>query len=144
MKIDPGLKRQIKLMIQKSDEALKAATILTRAESFDAAASKAYYAVFHIMQAALLTRGLTFSKHAGVVGAFSRFFIKEGIFPEKFAAGIKQLRKDREIGDYEYGRAIGQSRATQNLEKAKEIVKMVKKELKQLSSSPKRPRREKV
>lgn len=40
MKIDPGLKRQIKLMIQKSDDALKAATILTRAESFDAAAAR--------------------------------------------------------------------------------------------------------
>jgi len=73
---------------------------LAKCEMKTASSSRAYYAVFHIMQAALLTKNLTYKKHSGVISAFSKQFIKTGIFPKEFARYIKSLRSDRETSDY--------------------------------------------
>jgi len=71
-------------------------------EDFETTSSKAYYAVFHIMQAALLLKGLTYSKHSGVISGFSKEFIKPDIFPKEFSKKIRSLYKGREISDYNY------------------------------------------
>jgi uncharacterized protein (UPF0332 family) len=97
--------------------------------NFETASSQSYYAVFHILQAVLLTKNLSFSKHSGVISAFSKYFIKERIFPEDFGRKIKDLRKDREIGDYDYFCHISSEQATTDLKNAEEIIKAVKKYL---------------
>ncbi len=44
------------------------------------------------------TKNLSFAKHSKVIPAFSKYFVKEGVFPEDFGRKIKDLRKNREIG----------------------------------------------
>jgi len=116
-------------MIKKSSRALDAARILFEHNDFEAASSKAYYAVFHILQAILLTKNLSFAKHSGVISAFSKYFIKEGMFPEDFGRKIKDLRKDREIGDYDYFCHISSEQAKIDLKNAEEVIKAIKKYL---------------
>lgn len=116
-------------MIKKSSRSLDAARVLFEHKNFEATSSKAYYAVFHILQAVLLTKNFSFSKHSGVISAFSKYFIKEGIFPKDFGSKIKNLLKDREIGDYEYFSHITSEQAETDLKNAKEIIKEVKKYL---------------
>lgn len=65
-------------IIEKSFRTLRSSRNALEDGDFETASSRAYYAVFHIMQATLLTKGLTFSKHSGVIGAFSQYFIKPG------------------------------------------------------------------
>ena len=96
------LRNQLQAMIDKSQRALGAAREHLHKGDADFASSKAYYAVFHMMQAVLLTKEKTYSKHAGVISGFSEHFIKSGIFPTKYGEMIQRLRKDRELGDYGY------------------------------------------
>ena len=42
------------------------------------AVSRAYYAAFHAVSAALLSRGETYSRHGQVLGAFNRAFVHTG------------------------------------------------------------------
>ena len=90
-----ALRQQLQSMIEKSERALRAAKEHLEKEDWDFASSKAYYAVFHVMQAALLTKEKTYSKLAGVISGFSEHFIKTGAFPTKFGEMIQRLRKDR-------------------------------------------------
>ena len=101
-------------MVEKGGRALQAARDHLSKGDADFASSKAYYAVFHLMQAVLLTKGLTFSKHAGVISGFSEHFIKPGIFQAEFGGIIQRLRKDRELGDYGYQISV-------NIEEAKRM-----------------------
>lgn len=116
-------------MIKKSSQSLETARMLFEQTKFEAVSSQSYYAVFHILQAVLLTKNLSFAKHSGVISAFSKFFIKERIFPEDFGRKIKDLRKDRELGDYDYFCHISSERAATDLKNAEEIMKAIKKYL---------------
>ncbi len=50
------LKKEIKAIIEKSHRILGDAKILFSEARYESATSRAYYSVFHIMQAALLTK----------------------------------------------------------------------------------------
>ena len=119
------LNKQLSLMICKAHRSLEAAKVLFREEDFGAVSSKSYYAVFHMLQAALLTKGLSFSKHLTVINAFSNQFIKSGIYPREFSKEIKRLKKNREVGDYEYLKAIQKEEAEEDLKSAEKIVSVI-------------------
>jgi len=124
-----ALREQLKAMIEKSERSLKAAQDHLADGDFDFASSKAYYAVFHLMQAALLTKGKTFSKHAGVISGFSEQFIKTGVFPVHFGGAIQRLRKDRELGDYSYQISVIKEEAANDVKASWEIVNSILKHL---------------
>ena len=60
--IDKALQQQLEAMIQKGERALQAARDHFSKSDADFASSKAYYAVFHFMQAILLTKQEGMSK----------------------------------------------------------------------------------
>ena len=125
-----ALRSQLRAMIAKAERTLKAAQDHLADGDLDFACSKAYYAVFHLMQAALLTKGLTYSKHAGVISGFSQHFIKTGLFPADFGERIGRLRKDREVGDYGYQMTVPSEEAAQDVADAREIVSKLTNQLK--------------
>ena len=77
------------------------------------------------MQAALLTKGKTYSKHAGVIGGFSEHFIRTGVFPSGFGSAIERLRKDRELGDYGYQLSVDPEDSARDVKMAQEIVQAI-------------------
>jgi uncharacterized protein (UPF0332 family) len=50
-------------LLKKAHESLLAARVLEREEMYDFSASRAYYAMFYAVQALLLAKDLSFSKH---------------------------------------------------------------------------------
>ena len=116
-----ALRNQLHAMMEKSARALRAAKEHITKGDADFASSKAYYSVFHLMQAALLTKGKTYSKHAGVISGFSEEFIKTGIFARDYGEAIQRLRKDRELGDYGYQLSVSFEEATKDVKAAEEI-----------------------
>ena len=117
-----ALSAQHRAMIKKGERSLKAAQRHLADGDLDFACSKAYYAAFHLMQAVLLTEGLTYSKHSGVLSGFSQHFIKTGRFPSDFGELIQRLRKDREVGDYGYQMNVPSEDATQDVTNAQSII----------------------
>ncbi len=84
MKKDSELARKLNVIMTKSKDTLKIAKQLNEQEYYDDSVSKAYYEVFHSLQAILLTIGLSFSKHSGIIGAFNKEFIHKEYFPKIF------------------------------------------------------------
>jgi uncharacterized protein (UPF0332 family) len=65
-----------------------------------AAVARAYYAVFHLTGAALLTIRVERSKHSGTESAFSEFFIKPGRIEPEYGEIYRRLRRFREDQEY--------------------------------------------
>jgi len=68
------------------------------------ASSRAYYAVFGITTAVLLTKDIDRRKHSGVQAAFGHYFIKPGTIEPEYGKIYSLLRRAREESDYsDYG-----------------------------------------
>ena len=58
---------EIQALIEKAKRSQKAASNLFKDGDIDFAASRAYYSLFYVASALLLSRGLSFSSHSGVI-----------------------------------------------------------------------------
>ncbi len=125
MNLDPALQEQLRSMLSKSRRSLKAAQSHLAEADYDFAASRAYYAAFYAMEAALLNRGVTCSTHGGVLARFSERFIKNGTLPSEFGAKAARLFRERQIGDYEFDVSVTQPAAEQDVAVATEMVDAV-------------------
>jgi uncharacterized protein (UPF0332 family) len=78
-------------LLSKAYDSVRAAKLLSDAELYDFAVSRAYYAMFYMAEAFLLGVGLSFSRHAGVIAAFGERFAKTGIVPVEFHRYLNRL-----------------------------------------------------
>jgi len=125
-----ALSEQLRLMTQKARRSIKAAYRNIDEGDYDFASSRAYYAAFYAMEAVLLTRNLTFSKHSGVISAFNKNFVKPGLFPKNFSKNISRLFRERETGDYDFVLSIRKEDASENAAIAEKIVDSIENYLK--------------
>lgn len=125
-----GLSGQLRRMKEKSLQSLEIARDLFSKGYYGDCSSKAYYAVFHAVQSVLLTKGLTYSKHWQVMGAFNKECIHKGLFPQDFSKWIERLFKDRQISDYEYLSSISADHAEEDLKRAEIIILAIEEYLK--------------
>ena len=96
--------------------------MLLDARAFGDAASRAYYAAFHAVSAALLARGQAYSSHAQVLGAFNKDFVHEGSFPREFTTILARLFQDRQTGDYDPTTRLEPADAERDVADAQRIV----------------------
>jgi uncharacterized protein (UPF0332 family) len=62
--------KETSALIQKAQRYLKSAELLLRDGDSESSVSRAYYAMFYAAEAVLLTKGLSFLSHKGVISAF--------------------------------------------------------------------------
>jgi uncharacterized protein (UPF0332 family)/predicted nucleotidyltransferase len=123
---EKSYREQIRLMIQKAAPSLIAAQQLLDKGHYDFASSCAYYAAFYAMQAVILTKNLSLSRHTGVISAFNQHFVKTGIFPTEFGRAINQLFRERQTGDYEFDLSLTEDEAKEDLQLAEKMVQAIK------------------
>jgi len=104
---------------------LDSAALLIHADDYESAVSRAYYAMFYMVQAALLHRGLSASTHKGVISLFGEHFIKTGTFPKSVARALSVAFEKRQLGDYESCLVIERDEAEAVLESARDTVALV-------------------
>jgi uncharacterized protein (UPF0332 family) len=85
----------------KARESLKAARLLLDGGFGDFAASRAYFAMFYAAEALLAAKGLEFSSHSAVIGAFGREYAKPGLLDPKLHRHLIAMQEARLNGDYE-------------------------------------------
>ena len=56
--------------------------------------------MFYIVNALLLTEGLSSSKHSGVLSIFNREFIKKGLFDKELGKFYTKMFEFRQKADY--------------------------------------------
>lgn len=88
-------------VLRKARESLRGARILEADGLFDFAISRAYYSMFYVARAFLLGKGLSFSKHGSLIGAFGQHFAKTGIIDARFHHNLIAAFNARVKGDYE-------------------------------------------
>jgi hypothetical protein len=120
------MRPELKLMIEKAVSKLKTARIDFENGQYDDSISRSYYAVFHALSAALLQKGLTYSSHSQVIGAFNREFIKQDLLPKEFTAIVQGLFADRQTGDYDLGDMIDEETAALGIENADRILQAIR------------------
>jgi uncharacterized protein (UPF0332 family) len=119
------LREQLQLMIGKVFRSIAAAHRNIEEGDYDFASSRAYYAAFYAMEAVLLTKELSYSKHAGVISAFNQHFVKTDIFPKEFSKLISRLFRERQTGDYDFDLSIDEKDAKEDARIAKKIVNAI-------------------
>ncbi len=122
---NPKLSEQLQLMMKKAADRLAAAKELQSHGYYSDAASRAYYALFHALQAALLTKGITTSKHAALMAEFNRHFIHPGVVPDVAHETIRRLFKDRQTGDYHYGVSLREDQSALDITEAERVITQV-------------------
>jgi len=121
--LDLVAKELIKGYLEKAERKLKVAEKLLRSDDYEDAVSRAYYAVFHAVQALLLTEGERAGTHKGVVTLFGLLFVKTGKFKKDLGKYLANLKDERESGDYEVFSYIDRETAETAIEEAKEFIR---------------------
>jgi len=93
---------------EKAERSFRVAKKLYDDGEYDFSASRAYYALFYVVEALLLDKGGTFSKHSAVISAFYRLFVKEGLLDKKFHQLFTTAYDLRQEGDYLSGTSVSQ------------------------------------
>jgi uncharacterized protein (UPF0332 family) len=120
------LNEKLLQMITKAERSMTASRRLYNEGDYDFAASRAYYATFYMMQAALLTKQITPSQHGTVISRFNEHFVKTGIFPKEFGRFISRLFRERQTGDYGYSITIDQVESEEDIKFAEQIFQTVR------------------
>jgi uncharacterized protein (UPF0332 family) len=113
-------------LLALADEKLRAAGLLVAGGAWGDASSRAYYAAFHAVSAALLSRGETYSRHGQVLGAFNSAFVHTELFPKEFTALLTRLFENRQSGDYGVLPGITEAEARQDVADARQIVEAIR------------------
>lgn len=119
------MKEEVASLLALAEEKLRAAKLLLDGRAWGDASSRAYYAAFHAVSAALLARGQSFSSHARVLGAFNKEFIHQGIFPREFTALLTRLFENRQSGDYGVISGLTEAEARQDVVDAQRIYETI-------------------
>jgi len=109
-------------LIQKARRYIKSAELLLKDRDYESSVSRAYYSMFYSAEAALLTKGLSFSSHKGVISGFGEHFVKTGVFPKEMARELHLAFEKRQLGDYEYTSVVSQEDAEDILKEAKNFI----------------------
>jgi len=94
------MKELIRYRLNKSKETLKDSKILFDQGSLFSAVNRLYYSVFYSVTAVLLKKGISSSKHSGIMGLFNVHFIKTGLIPKEYGKFYSLLFEFRQKGDY--------------------------------------------
>lgn len=121
---------EVKALLNKAKRSQKAATNLFQDGDVDFAASRAYYSLFYTASALLLSKGLSFSSHSGVIANFGKEFARTKIVDPKFHNYLIESQDRRNIGDYEIVFLVTSEQTQEMLEWANEFIQAAEKYLK--------------
>ena len=109
-------------LFEKATRAIHAAEQLLQGGDAEFAIGRAYYAMFYIAEALLNEKGLHFSKHSGVHGAFGVHFAKTGIIDPKYHRWLLESFNKRVTGDYGIEADITPDEVTRMIVQAREFL----------------------
>jgi len=85
---------------KRAKECLNDAKLLIENKRLHSAVNRIYYALFYEVSALLLIKGLSFSKHSGVLSAFNREFVRTGKIDKELGKFYNRMFEHRRSGDY--------------------------------------------
>jgi len=114
---------QRELLLEARDS-IAAARILFDNGYLSYAASRAYYAMFYIVEAFLEGEGMSFSKHSAVISAFGREFVRSGKVPADYHRYLIEAQGLRHMADYGPRFSVSREEALEQIERAEQFLNL--------------------
>jgi hypothetical protein len=108
--------------LERASESLRAARIMFENGMLTFSMNRVYYAMFYSVQALLVSRKVSFSKHGQVKAYFNREMIKTGIFPTEMGRLYNKAFEYRQKFDYIDFSSPDREIVSEYLEKAIDFV----------------------
>ena len=119
--------RPIELLISKAENTFEDANYLSfERKSYESAVSRAYYSIFYITEAMLLTKSLTTTSHKGLSVEFAKNFIKTNEIEPIYGKILSNIFQKRQFGDYNMYAEITESVANEVLKDAAKFIGRMK------------------
>ncbi|MCK4427205.1 MAG: HEPN domain-containing protein [candidate division Zixibacteria bacterium] len=112
-------------LLQIAKESLEVAEDLFKSRHYGFSASRSYYAMFYAVEAVLLTKNLSFSKHKAVISAFGKEFIKTDLLPQPLHQYLRNAFKLRQLGDYGFPGAVSEKKAWTLIEQTRDFIETI-------------------
>ena len=85
--------------------------------------------MFYVAEAFLAGKGLSFSKHSGVIAAFAEHFTRAQIVPEEFHRHLIRGMEIRHVGDYDYPGSVSAEEARIQIARAEQFLDLAERQL---------------
>jgi uncharacterized protein (UPF0332 family) len=115
----------LEVRVDRSREDIETAKELVDLGRYRAAVNRAYYAIFGITTALLLTQKIERSKHTGVESALIQHFVKTGVIENEYGKIYDYIRKKREESDYSARIMIDESTAKKVVCEAEKFINRI-------------------
>ncbi|MGN0376727.1 MAG: HEPN domain-containing protein [Suilimivivens sp.] len=125
---DTGTRKDLVLYrIQTAKDDLKAARILLAAEEYKGANNRAYYAIFHAINAVHALDGNAFKRHKEAIANFNKNYVKTEIFPREIGRKIGEAEEIRHASDYDDFYIASREESERQVAVADEFIQMAEK-----------------
>lgn len=114
-----------RLQTAKSD--LKSARILLAAEEYKGANNRAYYAIFHTINAVHALSGKAYKRHKDAIANFNKDYVKTEIFPRAMGRKIGEAEEIRHASDYDDFFIASREESERQVAVADEFIKLAEK-----------------
>ena len=125
-----GAKELAHYRIEVAKEDLRAAIRSVESDDYRTANNRAYYAIYHAVTACLALIFKSYKSHAQTIGAFNKEFVNTDHFPRNIARKISKAQEVRQESDYSDFYIISKEETRDQVETAKEVVRLVDEYLK--------------
>ena len=123
---DIGTKNDLALYrLQTAKEALKAARILFEADEYKGSNNRAYYSIFHAVNAVHAVHGKGYKRHKDAIANFNKEYVKTEIFPRTMGRKIGEAEEIRHASDYDDFYIASREETERQIQVADEFIKMV-------------------
>jgi uncharacterized protein (UPF0332 family) len=122
----PEHEQEITANLERAEQSIQAARDLAAKGYHDFAASRAYYAAFYGATAILLSEGLDFSKHSGVIASIHQQFVKTAKLSKEQGKDLNWLFEIRNVGDYGGAAHVSPPQAERAIQAAEGFLNAIK------------------
>lgn len=125
---EKGTKKDLVLYrINTAKADLRAAKILFDAREYKGANNRAYYSVFHAVNAVHALNGNGYKRHKDAIGFFNKEYVKSNIFPREIGRKISEVEEIRHASDYDDFYIASKEETQRQISVADEFIDMVEK-----------------
>ena len=109
--------------IAKDD--MRSAKILLDADEYRGANNRAYYSIFHAINAIHALSGKSYKKHKDAIANFNKEYVKTEIFPRKIGRSIAEAEEIRHASDYDDFYIANKDEAKDLIDTAEKLIGLI-------------------
>ena len=111
--------------IQRARDCIKESRILFDSKEYYGANNRAYYAIFHAVNAIHALDGNVYKRHKDAIANFNKNYIKTETFPREIGKKISEAEQIRAASDYDDFYIASREEAQRQIELAEELTEMI-------------------